>query len=499
MNIKSLESLEKKQIIINLSKQILYNSACQGLIKLFETRGLIIKVLWFFSLLVSIAICSFLVLQNFLEYFQYDVTTKIRKSKSQITEFPAVTICNKNFFTTDEALQFFINETEANRTENMFDIDGLYLKYKSKLKEHYKEIFKRYSSLFIIDNISLPNITKMGLQIDDVLIDCYFNGDFCNSSDFEWKHDQMLGNCFSFNSINESLNQRSKVVEHSGKQFGLTMTLFAGVNHQLKSLYPDYGIVIRIDNSTYEVASEEGISISTGFETDLAINDRVYAFRLPKPYSNCDIEAGSEKSFKSDSIWYNKMVENKINYNQEGCIDICIEDYFISKCNCSVYGYLKDSLQNIPCNTSEEYDCFDTATKHENEQIIDCYKTCPLECKEETYEISISQTRLAGDIYLSKFKNESKYLSSFPEQKLDAETLAHNLVRVNIYYDTLHYTEIIESPSITLVWLLSSIGGSLSLFLGLSVLSVVEMFEITIEILFLMGCTKTNEIKPFKS
>ena len=72
-------------------------------------------------------------------------------------------------------------------------------------------------------------------------------------------------------------------------------------------------------------------SISTGFETDLAINDRVYAFRLPKPYSNCDIEAGLEKNFKTDSIWYNKMVENKINYNQKGCIDICIGDYFIKR------------------------------------------------------------------------------------------------------------------------------------------------------------------------
>ena len=48
---------------------------------------------------------------------------------------------------------------------------------------------------------------------------------------------------------------------------------------------------------------------------------------------------------------------------------------------------------------------------------------------------------------------------------------------VNVYYETLSYIQIDEAPSMDFVGLLSNIGGVAGLFLGVSVLSFVEIIE----------------------
>ena len=51
---------------------------------------------------------------------------------------------------------------------------------------------------------------------------------------------------------------------------------------------------------------------------------------------------------------------------------------------------------------------------------------------------------------------------------------------INIYYDLLEYTEIVEVEKTSLIDLFSSIGGTLGLFLGMSFLSIIEIFELIV-------------------
>lgn len=48
---------------------------------------------------------------------------------------------------------------------------------------------------------------------------------------------------------------------------------------------------------------------------------------------------------------------------------------------------------------------------------------------------------------------------------------------VDIYYDSKEFTQIIQKPLLTYDLLLANLGGQLGLFLGLDVLSFVEVFE----------------------
>ena len=56
---------------------------------------------------------------------------------------------------------------------------------------------------------------------------------------------------------------------------------------------------------------------------------------------------------------------------------------------------------------------------------------------------------------------------------------------MRIYYNELKYTLISEEPKTEIFNFISNIGGILGLFLGVSFLSIIEIFEIIFEIIFI--------------
>ena len=56
--------------------------------------------------------------------------------------------------------------------------------------------------------------------------------------------------------------------------------------------------------------------------------------------------------------------------------------------------------------------------------------------------------------------------------------------QINVYYENLQYTLISQQPKIELFGLISNIGGTFSLFLGLSFFSFLEFFDLLIEFIF---------------
>lgn len=71
-------------------------------------------------------------------------------------------------------------------------------------------------------------------------------------------------------------------------------------------------------------------------------------------------------------------------------------------------------------------------------------------------------------------------------------------ISFNIYYDDLSYTLVEESPFWDVFALFSNIGGNLGLFVGMSFLSFVEVFELLygfLDFLILRGCFFANHRK----
>ena len=61
--------------------------------------------------------------------------------------------------------------------------------------------------------------------------------------------------------------------------------------------------------------------------------------------------------------------------------------------------------------------------------------------------------------------------------------LKDSIVSFNIYYETLGYEKITEESTVSFSTLLSNIGAQIGLFLGISILSFLEIFELFVEML----------------
>ena len=79
-----------------------------------KTNHLSIKILWTMYFILSGGFCTYFMIHTILNYFNYEITSKINISYERMLSFPIVTICNVNPFATNyinQKLQFLFNTT----------------------------------------------------------------------------------------------------------------------------------------------------------------------------------------------------------------------------------------------------------------------------------------------------------------------------------------------------------------------------------------------------
>jgi len=107
---------------------------------------------------------------------------------------------------------------------------------------------------------------------------------------------------------------------------------------------------------------------------------------------------------------------------------------------------------------------------------------CPLEC--DTYSFDIHKdlviTPRNGNIKSSK----SLFGITYPLFNT-FENASQNFYGIRVFYQDLKYTLISQQPKIEVFGLISNLGGILGLFLCFSFLSILELFEVVAELLYI--------------
>jgi len=133
------------------------------------------------------------------------------------------------------------------------------------------------------------------------------------------------------------------------------------------------------------------------------------------------------------------------------------------------------------CTKDVELACVSLAKKNQRKYFKSvCEQECPEACYRVEYNGLQTFNNFNTDIYLSKIRNKKNYLSIFDNETLNDDAIRIGLSKVNIYYSSLSYRIIKDSIALDSVGLLAAIGGFAGLFLGLSLLSLVEIFDILI-------------------
>jgi hypothetical protein len=480
-------SPRRKELILKILRENLYNSTGQILLKVYESPIIIVKLFWLICIIIFTAICSYQVVMSIAGYLNFDVTT-IRRRVVDLPElFPKITLCNKNIFTTDFSFQF-LKQVINDHNDFLDDIFNETLMNSKNQNEKYKSVYdlKYTASAISSNNFNISMRLLLGSSLEEFIIGCKFKGQECNiSEEFIWKYDSIYGNCFQFNSgIGKNGKEKEiETVNRVGKTNGLILTL--SLDHKLSreflTVNPYIGATIKIDDnsdnnlfgrmdSNKEVTYNDIdlIDILPDIETNICI-EKVISKRLSRPYSNCEIDDDN-----SDFYYHQKFLKNSIQYNQQICLDLCFAEIIIGACNCSDIESISLNHEVKKCFNKSQVECLNKIFFDSNKSLEEkCLKSCPLECDEKWFNTYFS---------FSKFSSNPTF--DLLNENITDSPMISSRIKLNIFYETFSYDVITETPSYSLFLLFSNIGGALSLFLGLSMLSFFEIINSFIEIFF---------------
>ncbi len=187
----------------------------------------------------------------------------------------------------------------------------------------------------------------------------------------------------------------------------------------------------------YQDASK-GFSLANGFYTRITINKEV-VIRQPHPYSNCRNQQdmpyeGYKKYLSARHLMYDKS-------------------------DCIVFCSLVKRNETCKGNKSCEVNFYDSSEWANYYPL--CDKNCPWDCFTSRFRVFTSLSR--------------------PAQ------LGNNVTKFSISYENMSTKRLVQSPKQNFGDLVSSIGGTMSCFLGASLLSFIEGLDLIIEMSILFG------------
>lgn len=116
---------------------------------------------------------------------------------------------------------------------------------------------------------------------------------------------------------------------------------------------------------------------------------------------------------------------------------------------------------------------------------LNCTKSCPPPCRENLFKLTSSFASWPSDayqyFYSTRLEEKEIEFTNIENQTSDVRS---NVLKLNIFYEELNYEVIREERSYELVNFVSDLGGSLGLWIGMSVLSFAEVLELILLIAF---------------
>ena len=207
--------------------------------------------------------------------------------------------------------------------------------------------------------------------------------------------------------------------------------------------------------------NEQSIAIQPGVEAYVSIEKHIVK-SLSKPYSdvNCLLENES-KNFKY------KTGARFAKYTYENCMFDCMLYYTVEPCNCTL-----TIQRNGSCTMEDAYFCM--------ADLSDSYYSkcnCPRPCEETTYSYQLTTLQLPTPQLTAQLRAQNFTFST-------QEAIRQNLIVLSIFYPSLHYFATEQVEAFTFDELISNLGGQLGLFLGASLMTMMELLEG----LTLIGC-----------
>ena len=124
-----------------------------------------------------------------------------------------------------------------------------------------------------------------------------------------------------------------------------------------------------------------------------------------------------------------------------------------------------------------------------------CSSKCPLECHQNMLRPVLTAFSYPTRNDVTRVRKNPQMIAKYSKQTDFDHLLADNLAKLNVRYEPLSYTISKEKSTITVNNLISTLGGHLHLFLGMSLMSFLEIVELGIWAIVMMLKRKQQQGK----
>ena len=423
----------------------------------------IIKRLVWMGVVLGATIGCLITISDRIKYLNsHPTATTISIIENHPLTFPAVTVCNLNIFRR-EILK------KRNLTDLIYNVTRLVRK---RPIENCERDLQLRMALSQLDKVEFEELTVQARDsMEKLFKGCYFAGDSCGNLTkvFEPVFTN-LGICYTFNSGKARRLVQSRGV---GQREGLRLVI--KVNQSGYSTPLDAGVKIAIHNqSEPPLPADRGIGVPTGRSAFISIKEKKIQDRARK---HCRP--------KNNRFRLN-FLKRKYTYSEPACLVDCVHTAIAEDCECigarSFYPPDIARYSRLPNCTLEKVCCVLNALSSPNT----C--RCPAACTSLHFEAAVSYSYYPAE-YISHMVAQSS--NTTPSE------YRTNFLEVNVFFESLNVETQTTDKAYTPVALLSDIGGQVGLFLGLSVISVLEFGDWIIKMI--RGRDLTADIKKIKN
>ncbi|XP_038055438.1 acid-sensing ion channel 1-like [Patiria miniata] len=416
--------------------------------------SLVRRIIWAIVLLFFMGVLIFVVVDNTVRYFNYNVTSIVTVKYVNDLTFPAVTICNYNLL-------------RKSYSEKAFDEDVL---------DAFK-VFGPSNGQSSINFTALKdwNITddliKGAHQKEDMVIECSWRSTInCTADNFT----QVLtdfGICYTFNDPKNP--EDALKVQQTGYDSGLYLRLNLEQYDYFYGFSKGAGFKVMLHKQgEFPFVKQLGFAISPGFETLVTLKF-TQLVNKETPYVTHCVVSEDIHGFK---------------YTVETCQALCRTEYILANCGCrtSELPAGPDMGQLRFCTYGEIIQCVQPAMrKWAFFADLDARCNCSVPCFREVFSPRISEVFWPAEHITKALQDAFNSSESF---------LRKNIIDVVIFFEELNYEEIRQVAAYPFTDLLSDIGGYMGLMVGASLITFLEFVDF-LAIGVIEYCQKHNIFK----
>ncbi|XP_029102722.1 acid-sensing ion channel 2-like isoform X2 [Scleropages formosus] len=417
------------------------------------------RILWAAAFLASLGLLALESAERLAYFFSHPHVTRVDAVVSSSLVFPVVTICNLNTYRFSK-----LTRNDLYHAGELLALLDVHLRIPDPhLADPEVLEFLTARANFTGYKPKPFNmkefIERVGHDLKDMMLYCRYRGQECTIHDFKTVFTR-YGKCYVFNAEEEGKPLRTTVKGGTGNGLEIMLDIqqdeYLPVWGETEDTAFEAGIRVQIHSQAEPpFVHELGFGVSPGFQTFVSTQEQRLTY-LPPPWGECRSRALESGFFQV--------------YSVTACRIDCETRYIVENCNCRMVHMPGDS----PFCTPEQYkDCAEPALatlfESENQNCI-----CRNPCNMTRYNKELSMVKIPS-------KTSSRYL----EKKFNKSEkyIADNILVLDVFFEALNYETIEQKKAYEVAGLLGDIGGQMGLFVGASILTILELFDYAYEVM----------------